>query len=143
MIDEQYNRLPGMYICQIPAVRVSPVSGKDLPPERTDPDTGVEYLDITTNAAAVQRAQELFISGKAQVRKSRTLKALKEVLEGIEKEFSEINFTPEEKAVRKDEFEGANMSRISEIAYLTDKDVIRLKASNRERSSDLFRVPTR
>ena len=140
MIDEELDKLPERYVCKVPHVRVHPVTGKDLPPERVDVDTDTRWLDIETNASSIRKGQEFLTLGKQKVRQARSVKSLQNVLDTLEKEFASLDFEPVAVSVRSDEFEKVSTYRPSEVAYLLgDGEVVRPRPQ--AKPSDLFHVP--
>jgi hypothetical protein len=118
MIDDELDRLPARYICKVPAVRVHPITGRELPGERTDINTEQKWLDIETNAPAILMAQEILIKGKSTIRRARSVRELEMALGNLEKAFSQIIFDALPTSVKFEDFERTSTNRPVDVAFL-------------------------
>lgn len=129
LMDLEYRKIIDRYILELPPFAQSP-GGERLLDHRgmtKDPMSNTRYMIIRTNAGAIVHGQELLVSYKGRIVNAPSLKALKESLESLQKEFDVIDWTAREIEVEEDTFERIDTTKPNQLGYLVGNRVIKVK----------------
>jgi len=130
-LDLEYRKIMPRYICELPDLAQTP-GGSELPfrGHRRNLETDIRYMTIRTNADAIVRGQQLLVSFKGRIVNAPSLKALKESLEVLQKEYDLIDWNAREVEVEESEFERLDITKPNQLGYLIGDKVIRVKGVN-------------
>jgi hypothetical protein len=149
VLDREIERVSKQYVFTIPPVRTNSKGEViETPWMEEYKDFGkqgeitVRYCFAHTNAAAIQGYRNACVSAKLKIRACMSLGALQAVLGDLQAELAKIDLEPQKTRIAESDLDRANVSNVSEMAFITDKgEVVKVKPTDSKTSSDLFRVP--